>query len=127
MSCMICNPICGKCKPPERRMVVCPECEKLSLFEKHDIFDGEKKLCPRCGTEVTELLRIEPITCKYSGLICAYPCGRSTDDSRGVFLPCMSNTPMSRYDKENQIKVEKREMINKDLKTTLHTHHVDYK
>ena len=93
MSCMICNPVCGMCTPPRRRAALCPKCDSVSLFDRAEVLFQDRRLCKTCSTDLTEITRVEPVQCKYSWLACAYPCGRSRDESKNKARTCESNTP----------------------------------
>ena len=62
--CWICNPLCGKCQPAPKK------------------------------SDLTALVRPEPLRCNYSGLVCAYPCGKgaSAHPEHG-YQVCRRNTP----------------------------------
>ena len=92
--CWICNPFCGNCHPPTKRTVVCPECGASLVFGKSDFFDGAEHHCGECLADITQVVRIEPVECKRSGLVCAYPCGQATRGSSDGLKGCLRNTPV---------------------------------
>mgnify|MGYP007024218409 CR=1 FL=1 len=92
--CWVCNPFCGKCQPAPKKSAQCPECGTCTIFDRRDIIAGADLQCKKCGADLSEIARPKPVLCSYSGLTCAYPCGKSTsshdDDS---FRLCKRNTP----------------------------------
>ena len=72
--CWACNPLCGRCKPPQKRAVLCPSCKKMTFFSKSECLDAQRRLCPGCGEDLTEFVHVEPVFCVKCGLSCAYPC-----------------------------------------------------
>lgn len=88
--CGICNPFCGKCKPPMERGLQCPNCGRFYFPE----FSPDL-ICKRCGTELPGRPERKPAFCHYSGLVCAKPCVRhKIKDKDGVYRPCVYNTPL---------------------------------
>lgn len=88
--CGICNPFCGKCKPPMERGLICPSCGRYYFPE----FMNEL-ICKRCGKELPgrEVRKAE--FCNYSGLMCAKPCARHKVISKdGTYRLCKYNTPL---------------------------------
>lgn len=91
--CIVCNPMCGRCKPPLLKAVVCPECRKLLTFKKEEALSDQQHICPWCGYEVTSLVKIAPVKCQTSGKWCAYPCGNSHKSNGPEYIDCTDNTP----------------------------------
>jgi hypothetical protein len=81
--CWVCNPFCGKCKPPVIRLQ-CPECSKYYFPEL-----SKEKQCKKCGTVLPEWIPPQAIWCAYIEQMCAKPCGRySVTPEDDVFRPC---------------------------------------
>ncbi len=76
--CWICNPFCGKCQPAPFKSYTCQDCNSVNIVEKKKILEPGSIYCKGCGNDITAHVRPKPVLCNYSGLICAYPCGRST-------------------------------------------------
>ena len=72
--CWACNPMCGRCKPPRKRGVLCPECGKMGFFSKEECLDGAVHTCPSCGADLTAQVHVEPVFCVRVEGLCAYPC-----------------------------------------------------
>lgn len=47
LTCWICNPYCGRCKPPMPKPVKCTHCGK------HTIPDSIDPKCKKCGARLT--------------------------------------------------------------------------
>lgn len=95
--CWICNPWCGKCQPTPFKRAVCQECGTMSIFDKKTVLSGQPLLCKKCGHDLTEEIVPTPVRCNYSGLVCAYPCGKSTLPNHDLeYQPCKRNTPPKR-------------------------------
>ncbi|WP_094606915.1 hypothetical protein SPSIL_047520 [Sporomusa silvacetica DSM 10669] len=85
--CWVCNPSCGKCKPPIQ-IVKCPACGAHNLVSI--------KNCKKCRATLPEQIRQPAIMCHYSGLKCVNPCGRHQDTPKdGMAKLCNRNTPPS--------------------------------
>lgn len=97
MTCMICNPTCGKCRPPDWRTITCPECEKITLFTRHQSLSGGVHRCKHCESDLSHLVFVDPVFCGYSGQVCAYRCGRYRDDNVGEYHTCTHFTPVGSY------------------------------
>ena len=85
--CWVCNPFCGKCKPPIIRKQ-CPECGRFYFPE----MSPEIK-CKKCGAELPEYIPSPPVWCAFIAQMCAKPCERYTltsDD--GIYKPCAFHT-----------------------------------
>lgn len=94
--CWICNPMCGKCQPATLKSGKCPQCSESAVFEREKIQSKEPLLCKRCGFDLSDLVRPQVVRCNYSGLLCAYPCGKSRSPRHDYGdLPCKRNTPPS--------------------------------
>lgn len=92
--CWVCNPFCGKCQPAPKKSARCPACGACTIFDRRDIVAGADLLCKACGADMASLVRPEPVRCAYSGLSCAYPCGKSTAHPEdGSYRVCERNTP----------------------------------
>lgn len=95
--CWICNPMCGRCKPPAYKSVKCPECGALNIIQKADVIERTGLACKRCAHDLTEEVVPKPIRCKFSGLVCAYPCGKSVSGKEEYGNnKCEFNTPPRR-------------------------------
>lgn len=95
MTCFhFCNPFCGRCKPATKKLLNCPSCGGSASFDREDIIAGTSLSCPHCGLNPTELARPIPVFCNHSGLVCAYPCGKSLGKKPGGgYLACSKNVP----------------------------------
>ncbi|MEG0477746.1 MAG: hypothetical protein RR572_08805, partial [Raoultibacter sp.] len=92
--CWVCNPFCGKCQPAPKKSATCPACGTCTIFDRLDIIAGKDLRCKKCGGNLAAEVRPTPITCHYSGLRCAYPCGKGLGSvpAKG-FQVCKRNTP----------------------------------
>ena len=90
--CWACNPLCGRCKPPQKRAVVCQSCGKTSLFSIDETVDGRAHICPCCGADVSNLVHVEPVVCAKVGGWCAYPCGSRDDPAPVEDFKCKYRT-----------------------------------
>lgn len=89
MACVVCNPYCGKCKPPKQKPVKCPACGKYNFL---DLMEDTK--CIRCRADLPIPPKPAIVKCLYSGLMCANPCKKHTKAYKdGSFMPCSNNTP----------------------------------
>lgn len=90
--CGMCNPFCGKCKPPMERGLQCPQCGRYYFPEFL-----QEMICKRCGAVLPERGERQPAFCNYSGMMCAKPCARHKVISRdGIYRPCAYNTPLGK-------------------------------
>ena len=116
--CETCNPLCGNCKPPALKAVVCPACGKATLLTReecllhlgrpHRMTDAERAMaaerpfgapaCASCGASLREALeqRVVPRACSFSGIVCGYPCGQSSATRRPDDAPCAHQVPLGR-------------------------------
>lgn len=86
----VCNPYCGKCKPPKERPVICENCGALN-----ELAPDEPRICKKCGAMVPERVVPEPLLCKVIGEWCANPCKRGEEVPRLVSQKkCIYHTPM---------------------------------
>lgn len=66
----------------------------MTLFDRKLVLSGQKLLCKKCGKDLSEEVVPKPVRCNYSGLICRYPCGKSTLPKHDLeYQPCKRNTP----------------------------------
>lgn len=95
--CWICNPMCGKCQPAPMKSATCEECGTVTVYERAKVQSGERLLCKKCGHDQTEAVVPKVTRCNHSGLLCAYPCGRSTSSIKHEhgYQRCERNTPPS--------------------------------
>lgn len=92
--CWVCNPMCGKCQPAPKKSRVCSECGTCTIFDRRDILSGARLTCKGCGKDLTDEVRPAPLRCNFSGLVCAYPCGKATSaDPLKPNQLCLKNTP----------------------------------
>lgn len=68
----VCNPYCGKCRPPKEKPLICPACEAFN-----DPTLGEFGSCKACGALLPERQLPVPEHCLVVDKVCANPCGRS--------------------------------------------------
>lgn len=66
--CWSCNSLCGGCRPPRKRAVVCPECGAFNVVDLEHFHEGNP--CSRCGTDLTAAAIPEPVTCLVCGEVC---------------------------------------------------------
>ncbi len=85
--CWMCNPYCGRCRPPKEKPRSCSQCNKLC-------FDTERTTCEKCGAELPPRIKPQPAECLYAGVVCANPCGKSTIESEKP-VPCAYHTALS--------------------------------
>lgn len=94
--CWVCNPLCGKCQPPPKKSGHCPECGACTLFDRDEILGGGSLACRSCGHDLTLSVRPQPIQCNYSGMACAYPCGKGRGETPTLgYQTCKRNTPLT--------------------------------
>lgn len=98
--CWACNPYCGRCRPPKRRSVECPNCGELLTFDKQQSLDGDVHVCYACDADVTALAHVQPLFCKKDGNWCAYPCGSHDTASDEADFACKHRTPVEGGKKE---------------------------
>lgn len=67
----VCNPYCGKCKPPKEPLLECPSCKTMN-----DPTKGDYKTCRRCGASLPPRKLPVPAFCSRVDAMCANPCGR---------------------------------------------------
>lgn len=98
--CWVCNPMCGRCQPTPKKPGLCPDCNTINLYDRAEVIAGGPLVCEKCGKDLSDIARPKPIRCNYSGLVCIYPCGKSTSPSPSTgFQPCKRNTPPKRTSK----------------------------
>lgn len=93
-TCFVCNPTCGKCRPPLKKAGFCPSCAGITLFDQAEVLSKKRLLCGTCKLDITDYVRPEPLICTFCGLPCAYPCGRAEEEptlERGL---CGWRTPL---------------------------------
>jgi hypothetical protein len=83
--CWVCNPYCGRCKPPQPKPRQCSECGAYQL-------DPQKEKCKKCGGILPAHKPPPIVNCGYSGLVCANPCGKARK-SADEYQICKQNTP----------------------------------
>lgn len=90
--CLTCNPYCGRCHPPtKRRAVACLDCGRMNSFDDGDV---TRTVCSFCGGRLPEMRTQATVRCRYSGLLCSQPCGRSRERQEdGVFKECDRRVP----------------------------------
>lgn len=92
--CWVCNPFCGKCQPAPKKSATCPECGVCTIFDRSEVTAPGSLLCKKCGHDLTALVRPAVVVCSYSGLPCAYPCGKGTSSTHPFgYQVCLKNTP----------------------------------
>lgn len=72
--CWACNPLCGKCKPPKKRMARCPECGTPFFYSLEDSLSSTPLPCPSCSADLSDAIAIKPIDCQRCAEQCAWPC-----------------------------------------------------
>ncbi|HEY3423643.1 MAG TPA: hypothetical protein VGL27_02510 [Negativicutes bacterium] len=83
--CWVCNPSCGKCKPPIQ-IVKCPGCGVHNLADIRN--------CKKCRAVLPARVEQSTTMCLYSGMMCANPCNKHQEVTKdGVIMPCTWNTP----------------------------------
>ena len=79
--CWICNPYCGKCRPPDPKPVTCAECGEFVMLERNDLW-----ICSRCGSD---LPRRKVYRCNWTGRECDIPCMRNVQaNATGLLHAC---------------------------------------
>lgn len=86
----VCNPFCGKCKPPREPLLECPECKTMN-----DPLRGDSELCKRCGAKLPPRKLPVPAFCTRVGEICVNPCGRKNGEPMPLGSHCVYFTPAS--------------------------------
>lgn len=87
----VCNPYCGRCRPPKEKPLLCVQCDTANFPDR-----GEFGVCKKCGAELPERRLPIPARCEHAGLICANPCGKSSEPQPlGRLVPCSFRTPPS--------------------------------
>lgn len=120
--CQTCSPLCGNCKPATYKPVLCSTCGKATLLMReecllylkrpHRLSQREQELlesggpeapvCKACGADLGGDVEasIQPLGCRYSGIICGYPCGRHAEDRRPGAPPCKKQVPLGRLSRD---------------------------
>ncbi|RDB63359.1 hypothetical protein C1878_05750 [Gordonibacter sp. 28C] len=118
--CMHCSQMCDKCKPAERKAFVCGACGKATILSRGDCLyalgywkapkpkaghapdDGaaSRFSCRHCGADLADAVRevVRPQPCRYSGIVCAYPCGRRDRPRGGADAPCRKQVLAKRHE-----------------------------
>ncbi|WP_165055268.1 MULTISPECIES: hypothetical protein [unclassified Adlercreutzia] len=67
----------------------------MTIFDKRDIVAGAQLACKKCGEDLNQDVRPSVVRCGFSGLMCAYPCGKSASHNlgEGAYRVCEKNTP----------------------------------
>ena len=86
----VCNPYCGRCKPPKEPLLTCTACGT-----DNDPELGEYGVCKACGAPLPERTLPEPIMCLRINEMCAKPCGLGKVEPRVKTAKCSYHTPMS--------------------------------
>lgn len=110
--CETCNLMCGKCKPAALRGVLCPACGKATVLRREECIDAlgrprtgrqegsgaVEARCRWCGADLRATLEdiLQPQPCRYSGIVCGYPCGQRKSERREGERPCFTMVPMGR-------------------------------
>jgi len=90
----VCDPLCGRCKPPRQKALHCPGCGAYNVFDIRIQVAPPARHCTGCGLDVTGLATPQTVECTYSGLLCANPCGRHARETEGErHRTCERNTP----------------------------------
>ncbi len=81
MGCMVCNPFCGRCRPPQPKPMKCDSCGKLALRTRYETWE-----CNHCGAPLPPRPKIK---CNWSGRMCDVPCMyNAMDNPTGELHPC---------------------------------------
>lgn len=113
-----CNPICDKCSPKKLVQIACPHCGTTNQVEReeyllhfglpHRLNMIERKMkergftcdmsCSMCGKDLEEVYAaaVEPRVCKRIGIICGYPCGRSSEEPTENNRTCNTMVPLGK-------------------------------
>lgn len=113
---MACSAYCGRCRPALLVALQCPRCNQTTDFTRdeclyflgypHRISPAEKRLresgaprsphCRICGADLMTGLKEEvlPMDCRYSGIVCGYPCGKHVKERAVGDLPCEKQVPL---------------------------------
>lgn len=83
----VCNPYCGKCRPPKERPLICPQCNRLN-----DPTQGEIDTCVVCGADLPERTLPVPEYCNLIKEICNNPCGKKNRSSGTEKVVCIYHT-----------------------------------
>ena len=70
MPCYVCNPQCGRCRPPRPAPAKCPDCGRL-------VFGGATR-CVHCGAYLPNQ---SSIFCEFAKRTCFVPCVRASESS----------------------------------------------
>lgn len=68
MPCYVCNPQCGRCRPPRPAPAKCPECGRLIL--------GGESNCRCCGARAQSR---PGVFCRFTERMCHVPCVRANE------------------------------------------------
>ena len=79
----VCNPYCGRCKPPREPLLHCPACKAIN-----DPLKGEFGLCKRCGAALPPRKLPEAAYCNRVGAMCANPCGQRDKEPLAAGASC---------------------------------------
>lgn len=81
--CWVCNPLCGGCRPPRKKAVVCPGCGTFTLFDIEIEEIPSSKCCRQCGVDLVALATPEAAWCVSTQQVCGNPCGRRSEALQG--------------------------------------------
>ena len=85
----VCNPYCGRCKPPKEPLLACTACGTFNDPER-----GEFGRCKECGAELPPRILPTPIKCLRIGQMCARPCKQGEKPGRLPNATCTHHTPL---------------------------------
>lgn len=85
----VCNPYCGRCKPPKEPLLICPACGTYNDPEQ-----GEYGACKACGAHLPPRVLPTPIMCKRISQMCARPCKQGEKPARQPSASCRYHTPL---------------------------------
>lgn len=73
--CWVCNPMCGGCQPPRKKMVLCPECGYFTMVDLQVTSTPKLWTCEQCGHDISADSIPVPRYCMRFDVDCANPCG----------------------------------------------------
>lgn len=85
----VCNPYCGRCKPPKEPLRVCPTCGAYDDSEH-----SEHGTCKECGGILPPRVLPQPLLCKRINQMCARPCKQGEKPPRTPVASCRYHTPL---------------------------------
>jgi len=92
--CVACNPFCGHCRPPKKRVATCAQCGTVNRCDIFIQYPPVTRNCETCGADITAEATPPTKYCKNTKRLCANPCHYNTiDPDPRVKRICWYNSP----------------------------------